>query len=95
MNIRLDTGNTFKILASTIIGYAACKTVLMLVDLSPWSEIILGGTTLAITYIISIMLTGALTAKNINDIKTITDRYQPTRWILDPIFTQLLRIAKE
>ena len=95
LHIKLDVGNTLKILVSTIIGYISCQTVLSLVDLNPWFELILGGTTLAITYMITIMLTGALSAKNINDIKTITDRYQPTRWILDPILSQLLRIAKE
>ena len=95
MSIRLDINNTIKILASTIIGYAACQTVLMFVDLNPWLEILLGGTTLATTYLISIMLTGALSTKNIQDIKSITDRYPPTTWILDPIYKQLIRIAKE
>ena len=95
MHIKLDIENTLKILVSTIIGYTACQTVLWLVNLNPWLELILGGTALVTTYLISIMLTGALSTKNIKDIKSITDRYKPSRWILEPIFTQLLRIAKE
>ena len=83
------------ILLSTVLGYAACQLVLILVDLNPWFEVILGGTTLAITYMISVMLTGALSTKNIKDIKSITDRYKPARGILKPIFKQLLRIAKK
>jgi O-antigen/teichoic acid export membrane protein len=94
MNIQLDIGNTFKILASTVLGYAACQLMLMIVDLNPWFEIILGGTTLAITYIIAVILTGALSAKNLKDIKNITDRVESTRKITDPMFKYLLRLAK-
>ena len=88
-------GNTLKIQASTALGYGACKTVLKIIDLNPWIELIVGGSILAVIYLFSVILTGALSTKNLKDIKTITDRYQPTRWILDPIFTQLIRIAKE
>jgi hypothetical protein len=65
------------------------------VDLNPWFELILGGTALAITYVVSVILTGALSAKNIKDIKSITDRFESTRRITDPVFKQLLRIAKD
>ena len=94
MNIRLDLGNTVKILASTIIAYAGCQLVLMLVDLNPWFELILGGSTLAITYIISVIVTGALSAENLRDIKSITDRVKSTRRITDPVFKQLLKLAR-
>ena len=90
----LDIENTLQILASTIFGYITCKLVLSLVNLNPWFELILGGVTLAITYLLSVILTGALSAKNLKDIKSITDRYRPTRGILEPFFKQLLRIAK-
>jgi O-antigen/teichoic acid export membrane protein len=95
MNIKLDVENTLKILASTILGYIACQLVLFLVNLGPWFELLLGGSTLAITYMISVILTGALSAKNIKDIKSITDRFESTRRIADPVFKQLLRIAKD
>jgi O-antigen/teichoic acid export membrane protein len=95
MNIKLDVENTVKILFSAILGYVGGKLVLILVTLGPWFELILGGVTIALVYLISIILTGALTAKNIRDIKSITDQIKSTRKITDPVYMQLLRIAKE
>jgi len=95
MKVRLDIGNTLKILISALFGYGACQLVLMLVDLNLWFELILGGSTLAIIYLVSVILTGALSAKNIRDIKSITDRLEATRTISGPVFKQLLRLARE
>jgi len=95
MKVRLDIGNTLKILVSALFGYGACQLVLMLVDLNLWFELILGGSTLAIIYLVSVILTGALSAKNIRDIKSITDRLEATRTISGPVFKQLLRLARE
>jgi hypothetical protein len=95
MGIKLDINNTLKILTSTILGYVACKITQNLLHLNPWFELLIGGTTLATVYLIFIMLTGALTTKNINDIKTITDRHKPTKKISETILNTLLKIAKE
>jgi hypothetical protein len=95
MNIGLDVENTLKILVSALFGYGACRIVLMLVEMNPWFELILGGSTLAIIYLVSVILTGALSAKNIRDIKSITDRVESTRTITYPIYKQLLRLARE
>jgi len=95
MNVGVDFGNTFKILLSSIFAYSACTILLLIIDTSLLGQIIIGGGTLAATYVISILLIGALTKQNLTDIRGLLTRYQSIQRIIDPLFSLLTKLARK
>ena len=95
MKVRVDFGNTFKILLSSIIAYSSCIILLLIIDTSLLGQILIGGGTLATTYLISLLLVGALTKENIADIRGLLIRYQSIQWIIDPLFSLLTKLARK
>jgi O-antigen/teichoic acid export membrane protein len=93
LGISLDLSSTGKIMLSAIVGYAACIIVLKRLSFNPWVELFLGGTALALCYIASILFTGALTSKNIYDIKQITDKNKIGKTLGGPVLVILMRLA--
>ena len=93
--ISVDMDSTFKITVSTLIGFTSCTVLTNLIDVNPWVELILGGGVLAVSYLLSILLTGALTRKNVEDIHNITAKYERMKRITDPIFAVLYRLLKK
>jgi O-antigen/teichoic acid export membrane protein len=93
--ISVDIDSTFKITVSTMIGFTSCIILTNLIDVNPWVELILGGGVLAVSYLLSILLTGALTRKNVEDIHNITAKYERMKRITDPIFAVLYRLSKK
>ena len=68
--------------------------IINIIDVNPWVELMLGGGVLAVSYLLSILLTGALTRKNVEDIQSIAAEYEGMKRIVDPIFAVLYRLTK-
>jgi O-antigen/teichoic acid export membrane protein len=94
LGIQLDINSTLKIFISTFIGFITCHLLLAFVNSSPWVEVIIGGGGLAVTYLLSILLTGALTKTNLSDIHGIVYRYQFLRWFINPLFDVMIKFAR-
>jgi O-antigen/teichoic acid export membrane protein len=94
LEIRLELTSTPKIAASTLLGYIASLLVLRILNTNPWTELILGGITLALVYLTSIIATGALNHKNIRDIKNMTQKNKLGKK-LNPILDTLEKIARK
>jgi O-antigen/teichoic acid export membrane protein len=92
--ISVDMNTTFKITVSTLIGFTSCIIITNLIDVNPWAELMLGGGVLAVSYLLSILLTRALTRKNVEDIHRIAAEYKIMKRIVDPIFEVLFRLSK-
>jgi O-antigen/teichoic acid export membrane protein len=95
LGISLELVSTVKIASSAILGYMACRTVLIILSFNVWIELFLGGIAISVTYMVSIMLTGALIAKNFNDIKHITDKNRLGKTLVGPILEYLIKHAKK
>jgi O-antigen/teichoic acid export membrane protein len=94
MNISVDLKISFKIFFSTFIGYVSCKLFLGLISLYPLVELILGTGVLFITYLFSLLMIGALTKKNIKDIKDLVLRNKIMKKFSGPIFDFLIKLAR-
>jgi O-antigen/teichoic acid export membrane protein len=92
--ISVDMDTTFKITVSTLIGFISCIVITNLIDVNPWVELMLSGGVLAVSYLLSILLTGALTRKNVEDIHSIAAEYKRMKRIVDPLFAVLYRLSK-
>ncbi|TFH15973.1 hypothetical protein E4H04_07410 [Candidatus Bathyarchaeota archaeon] len=93
LRIKLELASTSKIAASATLSYIACIAILSLITSNVWVELIIGGITLVIVYMTSILLTGALNAKNISDIKQITIKNKLGK-TLSPVFNLLIKLAR-
>ncbi len=93
--ISVNIDSTFKITVSTLIGFTSCIVITNIIDVNPWVELILGGGVLAFSYLLSILLTGALTRRNVEDIHSIAAEYERMKRIVDPVFAVLYRLSKK
>ena len=93
LGITLDYPTIGKITLSTIVSYIACIITVRLVSLNLWIELILGGIVLMITYLISILITGAINEKNLYDIKRITEKNKLGKTLAGPILKVLIKIV--
>jgi O-antigen/teichoic acid export membrane protein len=94
LGITPDLFSTIKIAVSAIFGYTACVITLSLITFNPWIELFLGGSALAITYLVSLILTQALTSKNLSDIKQITNKNRLGKALIGPILDLLSRVMR-
>ena len=95
LDISVEYMSTGKIAISAIISILVCKLFLVVFTQNIWIEFISGGLVFVITYAVSILYTGALTKRNIVDIKRITDQNKLGRIIAAPILEYIIKIARK
>jgi O-antigen/teichoic acid export membrane protein len=95
MDVNIDIRSTVKIFISSLFGYSACRILTSNIDLNPIFELFAGGAILALVYLISLLLSGALTKSNISDIYSIVSRYKAIKWFIEPTFIVLKKLARK
>ena len=95
MGINVDIKSTLKIFISSLFGYSACLILTSIIDLNPVFELLAGGAILALVYLISLLLSGALTKSNISDIYSIVSRYKAIKWFIEPTFMFIKKLARK
>jgi O-antigen/teichoic acid export membrane protein len=92
--ISINYRTIFKTLISASVGSICCLILINAISINPWIEVFIGGSILIVTYLISILLTGALTKKNLQDIEGLLKKYEILNPIIDPIFKILSKITR-
>jgi O-antigen/teichoic acid export membrane protein len=92
--ISLDYNTILKTFISTSVGFICCLTLISLISINPWIEVFMGGSILMITYLTSILLTGALTKKNLQDIHSLLKKYEILSPLINPVFEILAKLAR-
>jgi O-antigen/teichoic acid export membrane protein len=92
--IFIDYRTIFKTFISASVGSICCLILINAISINPWIEVFIGGSILMITYLTSILLTGALTKKNLQDIEGLLIKYEILNPIIDPIFKILFKITR-
>ena len=95
IGIKLDLLLTGKVALSTILSYVVCVTVIRFTSSNVWLELIFGGCAFAFIYLISILATGSITSKNLEDIKRITEKNRLGKKFAGPILEVLIKIAEK
>ena len=94
-NVNPEYNNIAKIFISALIGFVFCKSFLFYSNINPWVEIFIGGIIILVSYLVLILLTGAITKENLNEIQKIVISYEMLYPILNPLFNALKRVARE
>ena len=66
-----------------------------LINLNVWLELALGGVTLMGTYFVMVLVTKALTRRNVADIYSIVRKRENLRPIVDPLFAAMNRLTRD
>jgi O-antigen/teichoic acid export membrane protein len=90
----VDFQTIFKTFISASVGFICCLTLISLISINPWVEVFMGGSILMITYLTSILLTGALTKKNLQDIHSLLKKYEILNPLINPIFKILANLSR-
>ena len=94
-DLSIDYVNLFKIIASSFMGILSSVTVIKIMYVNPWAELIIGGGVFMASYLISLPLTGLLKRKNLDDMKQLTSSNKKIQIILEPIYSILMRLTLE
>jgi hypothetical protein len=95
MKINVDWVTTLNIFLSTSIGYIISKLIMSMIVMNFIFELLMGSCILFSTYLLSLLLTGTLTKKNLNDIKELVNKNNYLRDIVNPFINTLITIAKD
>jgi len=90
-----DYWNVMELFTSAGIGFLVCRAFVTYVNMNTWLEFFFGGSLLVLTYLILILLTGALKKENLRDIQNIAKTYTFLNFILDPLFRVLTILARK
>lgn len=80
--------------ASAIAGIAA-YTLAYIIAYNPWVEIILCGVIFMALYVSSILFTGVIDARNLQDIYSLLEKYDWLKPVIDPFYSILYRLSRK
>jgi O-antigen/teichoic acid export membrane protein len=92
--ISIDYQTIFKAFVSISVGFVLCSMATSLLKVNPWIEVLIGGSVFMITYLLSILFTGAFTKSNIGDLRSLVEKYDMLNPLVDPFFNILTRLSR-
>ena len=93
-NISVDYNSLGKISLSTIVSYLMTALIVNFLKYSPILEILIGGIVLVSSYLVAIILTGALNKRNIRDIHQLLRNRASIETIAGPVLIFLEKYAR-
>ena len=64
-------------------------------NFNPLIEFLVGGTIIMSSYLIMILLTGALKKENLEDIRSVITTYEIFTPIVDPVINSMIKVARK
>jgi O-antigen/teichoic acid export membrane protein len=94
-NVTPDYQNVAKIFTSAFSGFVICRLFLFFSNFNPLIEFLVGGVIIMASYLIMILLTGALKKENLEDIRSVIKTYKIFTPIIDPVINSMIKVARK
>jgi O-antigen/teichoic acid export membrane protein len=94
-NLNPDYENVAKLFISALTGFFICRLFLIYSNMNQLIEFLFGGVIIMVTYLIMILLSGALKKENLEDIRSVIKTYKIFTPIIDPVINSLSKIARK